>query len=210
MGHHLDRPSVSALTYGRQNFIPILTKVAILFKRIKDGEFSPDAPVSRIIKESLAQMEAESAVHQATLGLDVQQNRDDMSDCSASDVDDQEDVEIAIAKVVPDAERRVQPVVDPNLYEQHRLSGILHFILDDHKFLCGRVRGLNYLPCDDASALGLPLCEQCRASKLSSQIETLEVPAELQKASGNRSAMSSWLQHVNCDVTFQFVTSYIT
>ena len=168
MGHHLDRPSVSALTYGRQNFIPILTKVAILFKRIKDGEFSPDAPVSRIIKESLAQMEAESAVHQETLGLDVQQNRDDMSDCSASDVDDQEDVEISIAKVVPDVERRVQPVVDPILYEQHRLSGILHFSLDDHKFLCGRVRGLNYLPCDEASTLGLPLCEQCRASKLSS------------------------------------------
>ena len=30
MGHHLDRPSVSALTYGCQNFIPILTKVALL------------------------------------------------------------------------------------------------------------------------------------------------------------------------------------
>ncbi len=29
MGHHLDRPSVSALMYGRQNFIPILIKVAL-------------------------------------------------------------------------------------------------------------------------------------------------------------------------------------
>ena len=41
MGHHLDRPSVSALTYGRQNFIPILTKVALLFRKINDGTFSP-------------------------------------------------------------------------------------------------------------------------------------------------------------------------
>ena len=46
MGHHLDRPSVSALTYGRQNFIPILTKVAITFGKIKDKSFLPDAQAS--------------------------------------------------------------------------------------------------------------------------------------------------------------------
>ena len=108
------------------------------------------------------------AVHEETLGLDAQRDRDDMSDLSASDVDDQEEVEIAIANVVPDSERRFQPVSEPDLYEQHRLSGILHVIVDDQKFLCGRVRGLNYLPCEDASTLGLPVCEQCRASRSAS------------------------------------------
>ena len=82
-------------------------------------------------------------------------------------MDDQEDVEIAISQVVPDTERRVQPVVEPWLYEQHRLSGILHVIVDDQKFLCGigYVVSLNYLPCEETSILGLPVCEQCRASK---------------------------------------------
>ena len=47
MGHHLDRPSVSALTYGRQNFIPILTKVALLLRRITQNSFNPDAQASR-------------------------------------------------------------------------------------------------------------------------------------------------------------------
>ena len=167
IGHHLDRPSVSVLTYGRQNFIPILTKVAVVFKRISEGLFS--APVSRIIKESLAQIEAESVPHEEKLGISSHDDSDD-SDLSASDVDDQEDVEISIAGIVPEAERRFQPVIEPWLYEQHRLSGILHVIVDDSKFLCSRVRGCNYLPCDDASILGLPLCEQCRASKAASAL----------------------------------------
>ena len=165
MGHHLDRPSVSALTYGRQNFIPILVKVAILLKRIRDGEYSPDAPVSRIIKDSLAQLEAESAIHEETLGVTSQRDQDDDSDIADSEVDDQEDVELSIGRVVPAEERRYQPVAEYWRYEQHRLSGVIHVILDDNKFLCGRVRGLNYLPCEEASTLGLPLCEQCRASK---------------------------------------------
>ena len=46
MGHHLDRPSTSALTYGRQNFIPISIRIAALLMKIKEGRFVADAKPS--------------------------------------------------------------------------------------------------------------------------------------------------------------------
>ena len=165
MGHHLDGPSVSALTYGRQNFIPVLTKVAVVLGKIKDGSFSPDAQPSRLVRDALLQMEEESARHEAILGLAPKVHDVEDSDDSASDVGDQEDVELDIAEIVPETERRLQPVFRPEQYEQHRLSGIRHLIADDTKFFCGRVRSYNYLPCEAGSTLGMPLCEQCRASR---------------------------------------------
>ena len=161
MGHHLDRPSVSALTYGRQNFIPILTKVALLFRKIHDGTFSPDAQVSRIVRQSLAQMEAESQLFSEQMGL---KPRLEEADDSASEADDQEDIEIAVTKVVPQDELRQVAVDGPSKYEHHRLSGVIHMIMDDDRFACGRVRSLNYLSCEPASIFGTPLCEQCRNS----------------------------------------------
>lgn len=161
LGHHLDRPSVSALTYGRQNFIPILTKVALLLRRINDGSFAPDAHLSRIVRQSLAQMEEESQRLAEQMGL---QSRVEEQDDSASEAADQEDIEIAASRVVPVEELRQVAVDDPATYEQHRLSGVIHLIMDDGRFACGRVRSLNYLSCEPVSVFGTPLCEQCRNS----------------------------------------------
>ena len=148
MGHHLDRPSVSALTYGRQNFIPILTKVALLLRKINDGSFSPDAQVSRIVRQSLAQMAAESQQFSEQMGL---KPRLEEADDSASEADDQEDIEIAVTKVVPPDELRQVAVDVPSKYEQHRLSGVIHMIMDEGRFAFGRVRSLNYLSCEPSS-----------------------------------------------------------
>ena len=165
MGHHLDRPSVSALTYGRQNFIPILTKVALMLRKIHQRLFNPDAQTSRIVRESLIQMEVESARHSEQMGLKPQM---DEHDDSASEVADQEDVEIAATRVVPAEELRQVGVHEPSKYE-HRLSGVIHLILDDSRFACGRVRSSNYLPCESVSVFGTPLCEQCRSSHFASR-----------------------------------------
>ena len=71
MGHHLDRPSTSALTYGRQNFIPILVKVAVLLKRIVNDNFNPDAQPSRIVRQALLAMEEESNGYWSQMGMPV-------------------------------------------------------------------------------------------------------------------------------------------
>ena len=166
MGHHLDRPSVSALTYGRQNFIPILTKVALMLRKIHQKLFDPDAQTSRLVRESLIQMEAESARHSGQLGLEP---RMEEHDDSASEVADQEDVEIAVSDIVPIEELRQVGVQEPSKYEHHRLSGVIHLILDESRFACGRVRSMNYLPCQSVSVFGTPLCEQCRCSHFASR-----------------------------------------
>lgn len=163
IGHHLDRPSTSALTYGRQNFIPILVKVAAMLKRIVDGTFNPDAQASRMVRAALASMELESAAYQEQMGIAA--TRDDFED-SASDVDDQEDLEIDVNQIVPPAERRLVQLAQPELFEQHRIFGILHLISNDIKFACGRTRTANYLPPEADCTLGSPVCEQCRASPL--------------------------------------------
>ena len=162
MGHHLDRPSTSALTYGRQNFIPILVRIAALIKRIKDGNFIPDAKSSKMVTMAIEQMEQESNVHRyhAEGPLDV------ASDDSASDVDDNEDLEIAISQVVPGDERRCVSVRHHEKFEQHRLSGTVHLIADAMKFACGRVRSMNYLPAEHESTLGVQICEQCKSSHM--------------------------------------------
>ena len=153
MGHHLDRPSTSALTYGRQNFIPILVLIAALINRIKSGNFIPDAKASKMIESDVHRSHAEGPL-------------DATSDDSASEVDDNEDLEIAISQVVPGDERRMTGVKCPERFEQHRLSGTIHLIADAMKFACGRVRSMNYLPAEDVSTLGVPICEQCKSSHM--------------------------------------------
>ncbi len=133
---------------------------------IREGSFAPDAQASRIVRQSLAQMEMEFARFSEQLGLKPSlEEHDD----SASEADDQEDIEIAVTKVVPPDELRQVGVEEPARFERHRLSGVIHMIMHDDRFACGRVRSLNYLPCESSSIFGTPLCEQCRNSHFASR-----------------------------------------
>ena len=137
-------------------------RIAALINRIKSGNFIPDAKASKMITLAIAQMEQESDVHRSH----AEGPLDATSDDSASEVDDNEDIEIAISQVVPGDERRMTGVKCPERFEQHRLSGTIHLIADAMKFACGRVRSMNYLPAEDVSTLGVPICEQCKSSHM--------------------------------------------
>ena len=162
MGHHLDKPSTSALTYGWQNFIPILVKVAVLLKRIVSGNFSPDAQPSRIVRQALLAMEEESNGYLSQMGLPVEVAE---SEDSADDVEDHEDLELAVGHLVPADERRLVQLSQAENFEQHRLSGVAHLVVDDSKFACGRNRTANYLSAEPDFTRGVHiLCDQCKAS----------------------------------------------
>ena len=105
--------------------------------------------------------EAEQQSDELFKSMGVQMRPADEDD-SASDVGDMEDLEHETVQLVPAEERRLVSLSSPDLFEQHRLSGTLHFILDDHKFACGRIRGANYLEPMVDSVHDEPLCEQCR------------------------------------------------
>lgn len=73
----------------QQNLIPILVRIASLLVRIKEGRF-------------VAQLEEESERHRLHAEGPLQEASDD----SVSEVDDQEDLELAISQMVPAEERR--------------------------------------------------------------------------------------------------------
>ncbi len=77
-----------------------------------------------------------------------------------------EDLEHETAGLVPASERRLVAIRDPEKFEQHRLSGTLHYVLNDHRFACGRIRGANYLEPMAESVHDAPICEQCRKSTM--------------------------------------------
>ena len=76
-----------------------------------------------------------------------------------------EDLEHEIQRLVPAEERRLVTVREPHRFEQHRLSGTLHYIRDDSRFACGRIRGSNYLDPMIETVHDAPVCEQCRRAK---------------------------------------------
>ena len=61
LGHHLNRPSISALIYGRANFLAPLAKLAKWLELISQGKFRPDDNASAVIAQQLAIEESQSA-----------------------------------------------------------------------------------------------------------------------------------------------------
>ena len=165
MGHHLDKPSVSALTYGRQNFIPILAKVRKMMDSMVAKVFLPDAKPSLMISKMLHEDELRSQELFKSMGMPLREEDD--SD-SASEVADMEDLEHETQGLVPAEERRLVTVRDPHRFEQHRLSGTLHYIQDAGRFACGRTRGSNYLDPMVDTVHDAPVCEQCRKANAAS------------------------------------------
>ena len=80
LGHHLDRPSVSALTYGRANFIGPLKKMAKVLERIADGSFRPDDSAALLVAQQLAMEELESDKAEAAAHGEPQEADDSASE----------------------------------------------------------------------------------------------------------------------------------
>ena len=112
MGHHLDKPSVSALTYGRQNFIPILIKTRKMLDRIAAKVFLPDAKPSAMISRAIQAEEQRSDEMFRSMGMPLKpQDEDD----SASEVADMEDLEHETVGLIPASERRLVAIKDPEI-----------------------------------------------------------------------------------------------
>ena len=156
LGHHLDRPSTSALCYGRANCAEPLRKIHRMLKRMATGQFFPDARPSALITRELAQLDIQTEEFERAMGAEGE-----ASDGSAGSVADDEAAEEQCEDVVPTNERRCVPLPNKDRYCQHVSSGTLHVIVDAHKFACGRPRSGNYTEPASDSVHGAPLCAQC-------------------------------------------------
>ena len=117
IGHHLDRPSTSALTYGRANFVGPLGKVAGMLNKIHDGSFRPDASAAELIAQQLSQEEAASDELERKL-----HGEPCICEESASDDMGHDEADQAVVAAVPAAERRMVSAPDPSQFLVHLSS----------------------------------------------------------------------------------------
>ena len=171
LGHRLDRPSVSALTYGRANFIGSLKKMGRVLERIADGSFRPDDGAASLVAHQLAMEEMESDKAEAAAYGEPQE-----ADDSASEDLGQDEANEAVHQVVPESERKLVETPNPATYQIHRMSGTLHSLSQSGtKFLCGRPRTDNYEAPPEGSVYGFPLCSHCYRAQQAAQ--TASAPA---------------------------------
>ncbi|CAE7877928.1 unnamed protein product [Symbiodinium microadriaticum] len=126
--------SVSALTYGRANFVEPLRKLHQLLLEVEQGRFVPDAKPSALITAELEQLDEKTEEFERLMGGDAPLDAD-----SASEVDDAGDAEEQAEEVVPRHERRREVLRDQGKFLCHAISGCLHVKTDQLKFLCGRI-----------------------------------------------------------------------
>ena len=79
LGHHLDKPSVSALTYGRANFVEPLRKLHHLLLEMEKGSFAPDAKPSALITAELNQLDETTEEFERLMGGDAPVDADSAS-----------------------------------------------------------------------------------------------------------------------------------
>ena len=158
LGHHVDVGLTSPLTYGRDNMTPLQVKIAQLLDH--RGIHDPDWPrVERLdrqleLQDTLDDLEAD---HDNVVYGPSPQPVDDVEVFeTASQME--EDVETAL-----DDNRILIPAskADGTLM-QHRMSGVLHFIGLDEKFVCGRAINSFYEMVDADLGHVWPMCQQCR------------------------------------------------
>ena len=161
IGHHLDRPSTSALTYGRANFVGPLGKVAAMLAKIQDGSFRPDASAAGLIEQQLHQEEVASDELERKLHGEPCTHDD-----SASEDLGHDDADQAAVDAVPSAERRMVLAPDPSQYLVHLSSGTLHAIASgSERFRCGRPRTPNYVRPRESTSSPYPFCLMCQRAQ---------------------------------------------
>ena len=165
IGHHLDRPSTSALTYGRANFVGPLGKVAGMLNKIHDGSFRPDASAAELIAQQLYQEEAASDELERKL-----HGEPCICEESASDDMGHDEADQAVVAAVPAAERRMVSAPDPSQFLVHLSSGTLHAIpLGSDRFRCGRPRTPNYVRPRGETSSPYPFCLVCQRAQEAGQ-----------------------------------------
>ena len=146
LGHHLDPGMKSVLTYSRESYTALYSKVLSMFRLMRSGEYNPDSPaIDRVVQLSDNPVLESSA--------DQPESRDEslhMSDSEssvASDCGQEGEVPCRpsnaagsdLASLFPDF-----PGVPESSLLVHRVSNIVHAMNEDGFLLCGRQPSLNF------------------------------------------------------------------
>ena len=160
LGHHVDTGMASPLTYGRDNLTPLQVQLAGMLTKIGNGTWDPDA----------------TRVQRLDIDIEMARTMDDL------DQDHEGAVYGPFSQPMADADEMERAVETDDKVEQsqgddkffisasnadgrlmqHNISGVLHFLGVEDRFVCGRpVSQLYGAVCGDLSH-EWPVCQQCR------------------------------------------------
>ena len=166
LGHHLEQNMKSILTYSREAFTSLYSKVFSMFKCMRDGSFDPDlAAIDRVV--------------QLSDGAPTDQPVDPPS--NLAEVAVPSDSESSVASECGEVEQdppcqgqfegpeRISLFPDfPGVAEDallvHRVSGLVHVLNEDNVLLCGRMPSLNFkeYACSISDRGVYEGCAQCK------------------------------------------------
>ena len=165
LGHHLETSMKSILTYSRESYVTLYSKVLQMFRLMRDGSFDPDLPaINRVVQLSdvpVESMLSEVADQSSDVALVSDSESSVASECGAAGdqmFDDGRDG-ADLTSLFPDF-----PGVPESSLLVHRVSGLVHAVNEDGFLLCGRQPSLNFK--EYSSMVGdRQLCEGCSQCK---------------------------------------------
>ena len=166
LGHHLEPSMKSILKYSGESYTALYSKVLLMFRCMRSGEYDPDLPaIDRVVQLSDASLPQQSS----------------QDDDKPSDVFHESDPESSVASecglVGEEAHRSAAasssdptslfpnfPGVPESSLLVHRVSNLVHAMNEDGFLLCGRQPSLNFKPYS-AMLSDRKLCEGCAQCK---------------------------------------------
>ena len=165
LGHHLERNMKSILTYSREAFTSLYSKVLSMFKCMRDGSFDPDlAAIDRVVQlsDNAPDQSVDPPANVAELAVASDSESSVASECGDVEQDPPchghfEGPERI--SLFPDF-----PGVAEDALLVHRVSGLVHVLNEDNVLLCGRMPSLNFkeYACSVSDREVYEGCAQCK------------------------------------------------
>ena len=146
MGHHLEPNMRSILTYSRESFTTLYSKVLMMFKCMRDGSFDPDLPAIDRVVQCSEISSAEPPVETRHDGHELDHASD--SESSVASECGADELELGIRGLGDMTEVTSLFPCFPGVPESsllvHRVSGLVHVVNEDGFLACGRKPSVNF------------------------------------------------------------------
>ena len=165
LGHHLEANMKSILTYSRESYLTLYSRVLQMFRLMRDGSFDPDLPaIQRVVQ--LSEEPHPSHGTEVVADSDVQPVESDSDSSVASECGD-----LGI-EMPPDVRESAEltslfpdfPGVPESSLMVHRVSGLIHAMNEDGFLMCGRRPSLHFKVYSQVTS-DRSLCEGCSQCK---------------------------------------------
>lgn len=166
LGHHLEPGMKSVMTYSRESYTNLYSRVLMMFRLIRSGEFNPDlSALERVVLLSDSVCEANMG---DTLQPPVEQA--DISDSESSVASETGEAgEECFAPGAASSQELTSlfpdfPGVPESSLMVHKTSGLVHAMNEDGFLMCGRLPSINF-KMYSTLVVDRNLCEGCSQCK---------------------------------------------